>query len=402
MSPFPNVPLRFRVAFIGIAICVLLLITGFGWSRDSGMSYQTETVKRGDIKAVVAAIGTLLPRESVDVGAQVSGQITHLHIRLGDTVAKGQLLVEIDPIVLQTTVDAGRAELAGLRAQLAEQDAQHELAVQRHQRQQSLAKAKAISEESLQEAIANLKSSTARLAQLAAQIQQVSSNLKGNEAQLGFTRIYAPIAGTVISLDARQGQTLNAAYQTPTIMTIADLSQMTVWAKVSEADIRNIKVGMPASFIGLAGDERTWQGSVHQILPAPLKAAGSEGSSSQTETTPTVIQYPVLFNVDNSDSELKPQMTAQVNFTVAEAKDVFIVPLPALLIEKNRTEKNKNEKNHNEFEVKVLDENGLPQARSIKVGQRDRQNVQILAGLKQNEQVIVGELPQESERLFQW
>ena len=382
-----------RIFWCALAAAALLL-TGFGWNQNDTTTYQTEIAQQGDIRAVVAAIGTLRPRESVDVGAQVSGQITRLHVNVGDGVEKGQLLVEIDPIVLQTTVDAGRAELAGLRAQLAEQQAQYELAEQRHQRQQQLAKARAISEEALQEAVANLKSSAARVAQLNAEIQQTHSNVKGNEAQLGFTRIYAPIAGTVISLEAKQGQTLNAAYQTPTIMTIADLSQMTVWTKVSEADIRRIKVDMPASFIGLAGDDRSWHGTVRQILPAPLGSSTTEGGSNEADTATTVIQYPVLFDVDNADGELRPQMTAQVNFVTASADNVLVIPLPAI---------QSSPKKPSIYQVRVLGAGDKTEVRDVRIGTRDRQNVEVLAGLSKGERVITGEqVNDEEQRLFQW
>lgn len=189
--------------------------------------WQRGPVPAYDAEPAVRAIGTLQPLSSVEVGAQVSGQITRLHVSAGDTVARGQLLAEIDASVLQAAVDAGRAQLAGLRAQLAEQQAQYTLARQQHARQQQMAAAGATREEDLQSAAAVLAAAGARVDRLEAEIEQIGSTLKGDEARLGYARIYAPIAGTVTGIDAKEGQTLNAAYQTPTVLRIADLSRMT-------------------------------------------------------------------------------------------------------------------------------------------------------------------------------
>ena len=163
----------------------------------------------------MTAIGTLQPQTYVDVGAQVSGQITRLHVQPGSAVEKGQLLAEIDPSVQQATVDAGRAALAGLRAQLADQKAQHRLAGQQHVRQQQMARFDSTPLAELELAEATLASAAARIDHLKAQIDQTQASLKADEARLGYTRIYAPMAGSVVGLDAKEGQTLNATYQTP-------------------------------------------------------------------------------------------------------------------------------------------------------------------------------------------
>ncbi|MFN3437000.1 MAG: biotin/lipoyl-binding protein, partial [Acidovorax sp.] len=176
---------------------------GWWWSRQPAVLYDTVPVARGDIEATVSAIGTLQPRRYVDVGAQVSGQILRLHVQPGAEVKKGQLLVEIDPSVQQATVDGARAALAGLRAQLAEQQAQHRLAQQQQARQQQLEREGATRTEDLQVAEATLASAAARTDHLKAQIDQTQASLKADEARLGYTRIYAPMAGTVVALEAR-------------------------------------------------------------------------------------------------------------------------------------------------------------------------------------------------------
>lgn len=209
---------------------------------------DTEPVRRGHIEDAVAAQGVLQPHRYVDVGAQVSGQIKRIVVQSGGTVRKGELLLEIDPALQQAAVQADRAALDSLRAELAEQQAQRTLDTQQMQRQTRLAELDSTSQEQVQIARANLNKTEARIASLKARIEGAQSTLRGNEALLGYTRIYAPMDGTVVTLEAREGQTLNATYQTPSVLRIADLTRMTVWASVSEADVGRVRAGMPVWF----------------------------------------------------------------------------------------------------------------------------------------------------------
>lgn len=380
---------RRRWLFIASLLIPLCLA---GWfSHRPAIAYETVTVARGDVEATVVAIGTLQPRHSVDVGAQVSGQIMRLHVEPGDRVEKGQLLAEIDASLHEATVEADRAALDGLRAQLAEQQAQLDLARQQHRRQQRLLVDEATREEDVQIAVATLRSATARLQRLRAQIAEAQARLRGNEAQLSYTRIYAPIAGSVLGVDVKQGQTLNATYQTPTVMRIADLSSMTGWTRVSEADIRRVKAGLPLYFTTLGGDERRWHSSVRQVLPAPPVATTGQGESSSAAEPEKVVQYTVLFEVDNDDGELMPQMTAQVVFVTASAKGVLTAPLDALQGMPGR------------YQVRVLGDDGQPELRAVKVGARDRQVAEILDGLHEGERLVTGEAQVEAGMSrFQW
>lgn len=375
------------------AVLVLLLLCGWLWRGESGPVFATEAVSRGDIEATVVAIGTLQPRESVDVGAQVSGQVTRLHVEPGAQVEKGQLLAEIDASLHQATVEADRAALDGLRAQLEEQQAQFDLAQQQHQRQQRLAVDEATREEDVQVAAATLKAAQARLKQLRAQIAESQARLKGNEAQLSYTRLYAPIAGTVLGVDVKQGQTLNATYQTPTVLRIADLSAMTAWTKVSEADIRQLKPGIGLYFTTLGGDGRRWHAKIRQILPSPPLPPAASGDAGGAPVAMKAVQYTVLFDVNNDDGELMPQMTAQVTFVTAAARDVLTAPLEALQAVEGQV---------GLFRARVLDAQGRPQAREVHIGARSRQRVEVLDGLQEQEQLITAELPDTHVARFQW
>jgi len=369
-------------------VLVLLLVTagaGLLWARRPATAFDAVPVVRSTIESSVTALGTLQPRRYVDVGAQVSGQIQRLLVQPGDVVVKGQLLVEIDPSVQRATVDAGRASLAGLRAQLAEQRAQHRLAEQQHARQRRMATDGATREEDVQSAEAALASAAARIDNLGAQIAQTQATLKADEARLGYTRIYAPMAGTVVSVESREGQTLNATYQTPNVLRIADLSSMTVWSEVSEADVRRVKAGMPVYFTTLGADQRRWHGTVRQLLPAPPtpagKPGGGEANANPSAAGSKVVVYTALFDVDNNDGALMPQMTAQVAFVEASAKDVPAVSVAALVPVSGGGDR---------FAVRVLRADGTVESRHVRIGVRNRLMAQVLEGVEVGDRIVAG------------
>ena len=384
-------------ARLGTVATLLAVAVGAAlWhTRKPAVVYETAPVKRASIEASVTAIGTLQPQRYVDVGAQVSGQITRLHVAPGSNVKHGELLAEIDPSVQQATVDAGRAALAGLRAQLAEQQAQHRLAGRQHARQQVMAVHEATSVNDQEVAQATLESAVARIASLKAQIDQTQATLKADEARLGYTRIYAPMAGTVVSVDAKEGQTLNATYQTPNILRIADLSAMTVWTEVSEADVRRVRPEMPVYFTTLGGDARRWRGKVRQVLPAPAVAGGVAAGTALAPSTSKVILYTVLFEVDNADGELMPQMTAQVVFVTAAASDVLAAPLPALKPVTGDSAK------PGLYTARVMALDGAVQTREVRVGVRNRLAAEVLDGLREGELLVTGEQVAEGASRFQ-
>src|SRR5690606_5637166 len=246
-----------------------------------------------------------------------SGQLKKLHVEIGSTVKAGQLLAEIDPTVYLSRVDADRAQLANLRAQLADREAQLVLAEQQFKRQSNLMREQATTAEALQTAEAQLASAKAQLEVLKAQIQQASSTLRGDEANLNYTRIYAPMTGTVVSQSTKPAQMLNANQQAPISVRIADLSTMTVQSQVSEADVSRLKVGMDVYFTTLGNGGKRWHGKLRQINPTP-------------EVVNNVVLYNALFDVANPDGALMTQMTAQIFFVVARAEDALVIPLAAL------------------------------------------------------------------------
>ncbi|HGM5581312.1 TPA: efflux RND transporter periplasmic adaptor subunit [Pseudomonas putida] len=379
--------LRRRLVLGGLGLIALGSLLAWKALPFGTLPVSTVQVTRGDIESSVTALGTLQPRRYVDVGAQASGQIRKLHVEVGDEVRKGQLLVEIDPSTQQARLDAGRYSIENLKAQLAEQRAQYLLAQQQFQRQHDLANAGATRQEDVQQAQAQLKVTQARIDMYQAQIRQAQASLRSDEAELGYTRIYAPMDGTVVAVDAREGQTLNAQQQTPLILRIARLSPMTVWAQVSEADIGQVKPGMTAYFTTLAGGKRRWTSTVRQILPIPPKpldqtsqGGGSPASASSGTTGSKVVQYTVLLDVDNPDGALMAEMTTQVFFVAGQASQVLTAPLAAL--DDAPTEGMRL--------AQVLTRNGKVEQRQVRTGLSDRLRVQILDGLSEGEQLVIG------------
>jgi len=371
-----------------VITCLIPVIAVAAWQvlppgRDK---LATVTVTRGDIESSVTALGTLQPRRYVDVGAQASGQIQKIHVEAGAEVKEGQLLVEIDPSTQKAKLDASRYAIENLQAQLQEQRAQHELARQKYQRQQTLAAGNATREEDVQTAKAELSATQARVDMFQAQIRQAQASLRSDEAELGYTRIYAPMSGTVVAVDAREGQTLNAQQQTPLILRIAKLSPMTVWAEVSEADIGHVKPGMHAYFTTLSGGARRWTSTVRQILPVPPKPLNetSQGNGSPASSSKSgsgrVVLYTVLLDVDNPDHALMAEMTTQVFFVAGRAQNVLTAPVAAL----------KGGAGTELQQARVVAKNGDIEQRQVRTGLSDRLRIQVVEGLAEGDHLLIG------------
>lgn len=303
-----------------LLVLVLIAATGYYWrlsAHDDGPQRTVLSVKLDDIEENVTAQGKLEPKEYVDVGAQVTGQLQKLYVDIGDSVKAGQLLAEIDPRVYASRVQADEANIKNLQAQLTGQQANVVFARQQFERNRELLKSKGVSEQDFQNSDYTLKKALATADSLQAQIEQVQSTLNGDRTNLGYTKIFAPMDGTVVTRTARLGQTLNANQTTPMILQLAKLDAMTVRAQVAEADVMRLKPDLPVYFTTLGSGERRWQGTVRQILPSP-------------ENVNNVVLYNVLVDVDNHDRQLMTGMSTQMFFVLGNAKQVPVIPTSAL------------------------------------------------------------------------
>lgn len=383
--------------FAGLALAGVAasLYTAYSTSQNGGAGeYETAIVARGDIEDAVTALGNLQPKNYVDVGAQATGQLKKLYVRIGDTVKQGQLLAEIDPQVAHARVQQDQGNLSNLQAQLADKQAQAALAQAQATRQLHLKAAGATSTDAYDTAQAAARSAFAEVNAVKAQIAAAQAQLNGDEVTLGYTKIYAPMSGTVASISILQGQTINSVQQAPTILRIADLSNMEVLTQVSEADVPKLKIGMPAYFTTLGQPGRRWYGKLEQIQPTPT-------------VTNNVVLYTATFTVANPKHDLMTQMTAQVFFVTASAHNVVTVPVSALhqghvragsrpgsWTPNHRTgsatqSRTVAGKGHHAW-VLVVKPDGSLERRRITTGVRSRVAVEVVSGLKPGEKVVVG------------
>ena len=362
---------RLMVALLAAAILATAAYSVHAWRAAKPIDLPLVRVEQADLEELITAQGKLEPKEYVDVGAQVSGQLSRLHVEIGDKVTRGQLIAEIDPRIYASRVAADQARLSSLTAQLAEQNAQIVYARQVRDRNRQLIAARAVSREALEESESALRVAEARAASLKAQIDEARSTLAGDETNLGYTKIYAPMDGTVASQTAREGQTLNANQTAPVILQIADLGTMTVRAQVAEADVPRVRPGMAVSFTTLGSLERRWQAVVRQLLPSP-------------EVINDVVLYNVLADVDNRDGQLMNGMSTQMFFHVARAENVPVIPAAAL----GRRRPEQDSAQGEAYEVqRHVDGRLVPTV--VQVGLITRTQVEIRAGLKPGDEVAL-------------
>jgi membrane fusion protein, macrolide-specific efflux system len=363
-----------RKKIIAGVILAVLIGGGLYWYTSAAGAPKRDvlvpiTVTRGTVEALVTAQGKLEAKQYVDVGTQVSGQLKAIHVDIGDTVTKGQLLAEIDPRVYQAQVEAGEAHLNSLRAQLNQQKAAAVLAEQNLKRNQNLITVNAVSQQALQETESQASVARAQVESIAAQIQETESNLKASRTNLSYTKIYAPMAGTVTTLPTKEGQTLNANQTAPIVLQVANLDVMTVRAQVAEADVSSLKENMPAYFTTLGNSDHRWTGKVRQVLPSP-------------QIVNDVVLYDVLIDAKNEGRQLMTGMTTQVFFILGKADNALVIPAELLT---RRAAKEDNDKGK-AYRVAVVTEAGRQQ-RVIHVGLQTRTQAEVVDGLQEGERV---------------
>ncbi|RYC47926.1 efflux RND transporter periplasmic adaptor subunit [Pectobacterium zantedeschiae] len=399
----PGINIQQRKRFLGLLLVLGMLGiaisfwgVGIFFGQTEFANSRSVEVSYADIDDVVTAAGQLSPMQYVDVGVQVSGQIQNIAVTAGSIVKKGQLVAQIDPALQIATVEANSALLDSQRAAIRQQMAQLKLAQHQNIRQRKMLIEGATSEQDVQSSEANLRIAQAQLESLQAQVRQTESTLKGDKVKLGYTQIYAPIAGTVVSLQARPGQTLNAVQQTPVIMRIADLTKMTVSVRVSEADIPRLRIGMPVYFSVLGYPKERWEAKLQQIMPAPQGSQDSTMSGGNTvgNSMMETVFYTVLFDIDNADGRLMSHMSAQVYLVVNAVKQAISVPISALTLRPD-----------GHFQVEVLPPKGsranaIP--RLVQVGIKGPVLAQITSGLDLGEHVLLPPLPQIVESHPLW
>lgn len=388
---------RFRRPGLALVATALLVCAGAFLFRDAIFPEQTSSaitgaVVRGDVEEAVLASGTFKPNKLVAVGAQVSGRITALNVKLGDKVQKDTLIAEIDSTTQSNDLKTAQASLANVKAQRQESEADLENAQLTLTRQQTIFRSQAGSKADLDTAAANVKKITAQIAALDAQIIAAEVAVETARANLSYTRITAPMDGTVLAIVNQQGQTVNAAQSAPTIVILGELDTMIVRTEISEADVVKVKVGQPVYFT-ILGDPATHYDAVLQsIEPAPESITSdssvtssstttSSSSSSTSSSSSSAIYYNGVFAVPNQDNHFRTYMSAEVHIVLGAAKNALTIPSSAL----------GTKTADGSYGVQVIGADGKPVARTVTIGLNNNVTAEVLSGLSEGEHVVIGE-----------
>jgi membrane fusion protein, macrolide-specific efflux system len=373
----------FRLKYIIIAVVALFLLyiakVIFSPAKQA-VNYITSPVTKMNIEKTVLADGTISAFKQVSVGAQVSGQIKKLYVELGDEVKQGDMIAEIDDLKQSNDLKQSEASLNSLEAQREAKKARLVNYQLTYDRQLKLINKGVGIQSDLDAAKAELKAIKADITSLNADIVKAQVAVDTAKVNLGYTKIRSPIDGVIVAIPVNQGQTVNSVQSAPTIVKVAQLDKMTVEAQISEADVVNVKKGMPVYFTILGQPNRRFDGlTLRAVEPAPDSINTESNSLSSSSTTKSAIYYNGLFDVDNPDNTLRISMTAQVYIVLAEAKDVLTIPSQA--IQKNI--------DNDKAIVYVIDKQNDIEEREVSLGINNNINVEIKSGLKEGEVVVV-------------
>jgi HlyD family secretion protein len=313
-----------KKAIVWVVAALVLAGLGYGgWRYQKSHAapevvWKTVPVEKRKITAKVTASGTLQATVTVQIGAQVSGRIQKLNADFNSTVKKGQLLAKLDPQLFQAAVEQSNANYMSAKAGVAKAEAQQKDADLVLARTKTLAEGSLASAADLQTAETNVLVAKAATEGAKASLAQSAASLHQAQVNLGYTEIFSPIDGTVISRAVDVGQTVAASLQAPVLFTIAeDLRTMQVHTSVAEGDVGRLLAAMDATFTVDAFPGQTFKGKVGQIRNSP-------------QTLQNVVTYDAVIDVDNADLKLRPGMTATVTINYAEREDATAVANAAL------------------------------------------------------------------------
>lgn len=368
--------------WVGAILLLAVLIAYFLLKPQPQPSYITAQPKTADIENTVLATGSINAFKQVTVGAQVSGQIKTLYVKLGQQVKKGEPIADIDNVSQQNSLKDTQASLLSYEAQLVSLQVSLAKAQLTQQRQEKLLALKATSQEDYDNAKVNLAEAVANIGQMKANINKAKLAVNTAQQNLSYTKIVSPIDGVIVVLAVDEGQTVNAMQAAPTIVKIAQLDKVTIKAEIAEGDVVKIKPGLPLYFSILGKPDKVYHATLRSIDPGPQALSDNTSttgtSSSSSSSTATAIYYYALFDVDNPQQELRISMTAQTTIVLEGAKNVLSIPSSALLDVKN-----------NKAKVKTLQNNQIVE-KSIEIGLNNGVLTEIKSGLTEQDTVVLG------------
>ena len=368
---------------LGLAVAAGAAYYFFSSNSKQETTYLTESVTRGNVEKTVVASGSVESVNEVDVGAQVSGKITKLYVKLGQEIKKGEMIADIDSTTQVNTLNTKKAALVSYQAQLKAKKTAYDVALSSYNRLSKLYTQKATSLDSLNTAKSTLDNAKAEMEAIEANIKQAEIEVNTAETNVGYTKITAPMDGTVVSVPVSEGQTVNANQTTPTIVTIADLSKMKIKPEISEGDITKVKAGQEVSFTILSDSQTVYHSVIDSVDPANTTTSDSSSTSSlssSSSSTTSAIYYYANVLIDNPDRTLRIGMTTENNIKIANAKDVLLVSNMAI------------QKLDGKSFVNVLNDKNQPEQREVETGVQNDFQTEIKSGLNEGEKVIVSQV----------
>lgn len=378
VKPVMTFILNHKKLFIYLIIAVVVCGTAMAYfGNKDQVSYITEEVVRRNVEKVVNATGEVRAIELVTVGAQVSGKIEKLHVSIGQEVKKGDLIAEIDSTTQQNDVDLNKARLNSYQAQLKAAKTTLLITEKQYKRLQNLKKRNAASDEDMENAQEAYENAQSKVVELESSVKETEISLSTAEVNLGYTQITAPLDGTIVSVPVKQGQTVNAAMNTPAIVQIADLTNMEILIEISEGDIDNIKPGVRVKYSTLADLNAVFETELKSIDPGLTLLTNNE-YTEVVDSSEAIYYYGRLI-VPNQEGKLRIGMTTQNIIYVEAADNVLTVPVTAI------------KSAGNEKYVEVLTAKGL-ERRSITTGVSDGFNIEVKSGVAEGEKVIIASM----------
>ena len=361
---------RYVVATIAV---LTLAFAGSAFVGSKQVKYETKNIEKCTITQFVEASGTINPVNTVSVGSTVSGLIKEIYVDFNSEVKKGQLLAQIDPANFEAQVQQNQAQINNASANLAKLQAVADYDQKQYQRYKNLLDKNFVAKSELDEKFSTYKADLAQINAAKAQIHQYQASLKTAQTNLGYTRIIAPVDGTVISRKIDLGQPVAASFQAPELFTIAqDLTKMQIEVSVSEADIGKVKEGQEVTYTLDGYPDSTFEGKVTQVRLSPT-------------TVSNVVTYTVIVEVDNEDLKLKPGMTANVSIITSKSENVLCAPNIAL-----KFTPDVNGPKYKNQGLWIL-EKGKANRIDIETGANDDLFTEIISdGIKENDKVILG------------
>ena len=375
---------------LGLLIAAGAAYYFFSSNSKQETTYLTESVTRGNVEKTVVASGSVESVNEVDVGAQASGKITKLYVKLGQEIKKGEMIADIDSTTQINTLNTKKAALVSYQAQLKAKKTAYDVALSSYNRLSKLYMQKATSLDSVNTAKSTLDNAKAEMEVIEANIKQAEIEVNTAETNVGYTKITAPMDGTVISVPVSEGQTVNANQTTPTIVTIADLSKMKIKPEISEGDITKVKAGQEVSFTILSDSQTVYHSVIDSVDPANTTITDSSSTSSSTNSsssssTTSAIYYYANVLIDNPDRTLRIGMTTENNIKIANAKDVLLVSNMAI------------QKRDGKSVVNILNDKNQPEQREVETGVQNDFHTEIKSGLNEGEKVIVSQVANGEE-----